>query len=105
MASVLTTGSLLVCAHGGQARTVMPSLRVRVAGQPALVQVPLVVTGCANPPPPVSTGPCVIAQFATAANRVRATGLALLVDSGRAVCTPTGTPLTVAALQARVDAQ
>lgn len=105
MASVLTAGSFLLCAHGGQARSPLPAPRIRVAGQPALVQVPLIVSGCVNAPPPANTGPCITAQFLTAAMRVRSMGLPLLVESGQSVCATTGTPLTATALQARVSAQ
>ena len=105
MPAVLTIGSTLLCAHGGQAISMAPAARLRLAGQPALVQVPFLVAGCANPPPPTGTGPCVTAQFLTAATRVRSMGLPLLVDSGLSICVPTGTPLTAVALQARVSAQ
>ena len=104
MAFVLTAGSLLVCAHGGHATPAVVAPRLQIGGQPALAQGPFFVAGCANPPPPAGTGPCVTAEFLIAATRVRSTGLALLTDAAPSLCTPTGTPLTVAALQARVRA-
>ena len=104
MASVLTIGSVVLCAHGGRATATGIAMRIRIEGQPALVQAPLVVAGCANPPPPSGTGPCVTAQFVTAATRVRSMGLPLLTDWGPSICTPTGTPLSVAVVQPRVSA-
>ena len=101
----LAVTSVLLCAHGGQARSVAPSPRVRVSGLPVLVQgAPLIVAGCVNPTPPVGLGPCVTAQFLTSAVRVRAGGLPLLLQNGVTLCVPTGTPLTVLPGQIRVRA-
>lgn len=105
MSFLLTAGSVLMCAHGGHATPTVLSPRVLVGGQPALAQAPLVVAGCANPSPPAGTGPCVTAQFLIGSARVRSMGLSLLVASGPSICVPTGTPLTVAAVQPRVRAQ
>jgi hypothetical protein len=106
MSLLLTTGSVLMCAHGGHATPVALATRVLVGGQAALAQpAPLLVAGCANPSPPAGTGPCVTAQFVSGTTRVRSSGLPLLVDSGPSICTPTGTPLTVVATQPRVRAQ
>jgi hypothetical protein len=105
MPSVLAADSVLICAHGGRATPTVLSSRVLVGGQPALLQVPLLVAACANPPPPTGTGPCVTAQFLIGTARVRSMGLSLLVDSGPSVCVPTGTPLTVAFAQSRVQAR
>ena len=101
---VLHAASTLLCAHGGQAHSVAPSARVRVGGVPVLVQVPLTVAGCANPPPPAGIGPCVTAQFITSALRVRAGGQPLLLPDGVTACMPTGTPLTAVPSQFRVRA-
>jgi hypothetical protein len=96
-------GATVVCAHGGQAQPTAPVPRVRVNGQPvATVAPPYVVAGCPNPPPPASNGPCVTAQWVTAAVRVKALGEPVLLQDSQAICTPTGTPLTVVATQVRV---
>jgi len=88
---VLSTAAVLPCAHGGQARVASVSPRVRVGGTPVLLAgAPAPVAGCANPPPP---GPCVTAQFSTAAVRVRVQGRPVLLRSSLAVCAPTGTAL------------
>jgi len=105
MSLLLTADSVLMCAHGGHATPVVFANRVLVGGAPALATAPLVVAGCANPPPPAGTGPCVTGQFLVGTTRVRSMGLSLLVDTGPSLCVPTGTPLTVVAAQPRVRAQ
>ena len=101
---VLHSGATVLCAHGGQATPTAPSPRVLVSGQPVTTQAaPYTVAGCAFVPP-AGNGPCVTAQWVVAALRVRAGGQPVLVQSGSAVCTPTGTPLTVAVTQTRVQA-
>jgi hypothetical protein len=98
---LLTTTTPLLCAHGGQARAIAPSPRVRAAGAPVLTQgSPLLVGGCPNNPP--SGLPCLTAQFMTGAVRVRANGLPVLLQDSVSACSPTPTPLTVVPLQTRV---
>jgi hypothetical protein len=60
------------------------------------------IAGCAMPPPPLGNGPCVTAQFVTAATRVLASGQPVLLFDSQAICVPTGTPLLVLATQTRV---
>jgi hypothetical protein len=63
---------------------------------------PYTISGCSFPPPPSGNGPCVIAQWITAAVRVKAMGLPVLLQDSQALCTPTGTPLNVVVTQFRV---
>jgi hypothetical protein len=101
---VLHSGATVICAHGGQATPPSPNPRVLVSGQPVATQAaPYTVAGCGFVPP-AGNGPCVTAQWVVAALRVRAGGQPVLISTGSAVCTPTGTPLTVAASQTRVQA-
>jgi hypothetical protein len=101
---VLHSGATVICAHGGQATPTAPNPRVLVSGQPVTTQAaPYTVAGCAFVPP-AGNGPCVTAQWVVAALRVRAGGQPVLLHSGSAVCSPTGTPLTVAVTQTRVQA-
>lgn len=96
-------GATVLCAHGGAAQPTAPNPRVVVSGQPTVtLAAPYVVAGCALPPPPAANGPCVTAQFVSAATRVISNGQPLLLLDSQAVCAPTGTPLLVAATQARV---
>jgi hypothetical protein len=98
-----TAGTTILCAHGGQAHSPAPNPRVKVMGQPVLLQpIPLLVAGCANPPPPANVGPCVTATSVTGAVRLKVMGMPVLLQDSQAICTPTGTPLTVIPTQMRV---
>ncbi len=101
---VLHQGATVICAHGGQAQPTMPNPRVLVNGMPVTtIAAPYVVAGCPFVPPG-GNGPCVTAQFVTAAVRVTSSGWPLLVQSSQSVCTPTGTPLLALVVQTRVTA-
>jgi hypothetical protein len=98
-------GATIICAHGGQASPSSPFPRVRLGGQPVTVQTaPHLVAGCPFAPGGTPS-PCVTANWVTAATRVRAGGQPVLLIDSQAVCVPNGTPLTIAATQARVRGQ
>jgi hypothetical protein len=100
---VLHVGATVLCAHGGQAQPTAPNPRVVVSGQPVVTMpTPYVIAGCSFPPPTAGNGPCVTAQWATAATRVLVAGQPVLLFDSQAICAPTGTPLTVAQAQTRV---
>jgi len=99
---LLHVGATVLCAHGGQAQPTVPNPRVTVTGQPTVTMTaPYVVAGCAFPPPPAGNGPCVTAQWVTAATRVTSNGQPLLVLDSQAICVPTGTPLLILVTQTR----
>lgn len=98
---LLHQGATVICAHGGQAMPAVPFPRVKVAGQPiTTLSGPYTVSGC--PFPPVSGGPCVMAQWMMGASRVMAGGAPVLLQDSQAICTPTGVPLQVLVAQPRV---
>jgi uncharacterized Zn-binding protein involved in type VI secretion len=102
---LLHQGATVLCAHGGQASPSAPSPRVRVSGQPVALQpAPHLVADC---PFNVSGGPspCVTAQWVTAALRVRAGGMPVLLADSQAVCAPNGTPVSIVMTQVRVRGQ
>jgi hypothetical protein len=100
---ILHFGATVLCAHGGQAMPTAPVARVLVSGQPvATIAAPYVVAGC--PFPPVSGGPCVTGQWVVGAMRVLAMGQPVAIQTGVAVCAPTGTPLLPVAAQPRAIA-
>ncbi|MFC5569085.1 hypothetical protein ACFPN1_03260 [Lysobacter yangpyeongensis] len=100
---VLHAGAVVLCAHGGQATPTAPVPRVTVSGQPvATIVAPYAVAGC--PFPSASGGPCVTAQWIVGALRVLAMGQPLAIQSGVALCVPTGTPLMPTVVQPRVIA-
>lgn len=98
---LLHLGATVQCAHAGQAMPTAPNARVTVAGQPTVtLPTPYTVVGCTLPP--MAGGPCVTAQFVTAATRVTSNGQPLLLLDSQAVCAPTGTPLLTLVTQTRV---
>jgi hypothetical protein len=101
---LLHAGATVLCMHAGQAQPVVPNPRVRVSGQPIVTQPnPYVVAGCSLPP--ASGGPCVTAQWITAATRVRAAGMPVLLQDSQAICMPTGTGVNILVTQMRVKGQ
>jgi hypothetical protein len=100
---LLHVGATVTCAHAGQAQATVPNPRVTAMGMPTVTLAsPYVVAGCAFPPPPGANGPCVSAQWVTAAVRVTSNGQPLLLLDSQAICAPTGTPLLIVATQTRV---
>jgi hypothetical protein len=100
---LLHVGATVLCLHAGQAQPVASNPRVKVGGQPIVTQATnYTVAGCTLPPPPAANGPCVTAQWITAATRVRAGGVPVLLQDSQAICAPTGTGLNVVVTQVRV---
>lgn len=99
---LLHVGAVVTCSHGGQAQPTVPNPRVTVMGQPTVtLAAPYVVAGCAFVPP-AGNGPCVTAQWVTAATRITSNGQPLLLLDSQAICAPTGTPLLILTTQLRV---
>ena len=98
---LLHVGATVLCSHGGQAQPAVPNPRVLASGQPIVsITSPYVVAGCAFPP--ASGGPCVSAQYVTAAVRITSMGQPVLLLDSQAICAPTGTPLIAVVVQPRV---
>jgi hypothetical protein len=101
---VLHQGATVVCTHAGQATPAAPFPRVSVSGQRIVTQPTIYnIAGCTLPTN--AGGPCVTAQWTTAATRVKAGGIPVLLYDSQATCVPTGVPLRVVATQMRVRAQ
>jgi hypothetical protein len=102
---LLHQGATVLCLHAGQAQPTVTDLRVKVSSQAIVVQSTIhTIAGCTLPTPPAANGPCVTAQWVTAATRVRASGVAVLLQDSQAICTPTGTPVNVVVTQTRARA-
>ena len=100
---ILHLGATVTCAHGGQATPTVPMPRVLVGGQPVTtIAAPYLVAGC--PFPSVSGGPCVTGQWVVGATRVLAGGVPVVIQTGSAVCAPTGVPLLPLVAQVRAVA-
>jgi len=99
---LLHAGATVLCVHAGQAQPTISNPRVKVSGQPiTMLSAPYTVAGC---PFTVSgaSSPCVTAQWVTAATRVHAGGVPVLLQDSQAVCAPNGTGVNVVVTQARV---
>ncbi|NEQ30832.1 MAG: hypothetical protein F6K04_07500 [Leptolyngbya sp. SIO4C5] len=102
---LLHQNATVLCSHAGQAQPTVVNPRVTVSGQPIVMQSSVyAIAGCTLPTPPAANGPCVTAQWVTAATRVTSMGIPVLLLDSQALCTPTGTPLVIAATQVRVSA-
>lgn len=99
---LLHQGAMVLCAHPpGQATPVVVNPRVKVSGQPIVMQTSVyTIAGCALASVP--SPPCVTATWITAATRVRANNIPVLLQDSQSTCVPTGTPLTVVLTQMRV---
>jgi hypothetical protein len=98
---LLHFGATVMCMHGGQAQPTAPNPRVMVSGQPVVtLPTQYVIAGCPFVYP--ANGPCVTAQWITAATRVLAGGVPVLLQDSQAICTPTATGLGIVVTQLRV---
>lgn len=96
--------AIVQCAHSpGQAKPTQTDPRVKVSGQKIVTQpAPYIISGCSLPPPPAGNGPCITANWTSAATRVRASGQPVLLKDSQARCAPTGTGLNILSTQTRV---
>jgi len=100
---LLHQGATVQCAHGGQAQPTVTSQTVKVGGQFVVTQsAPYTIAGCSLPPPPTGNGPCVTAQWTSAAMRITSDAQPVLLFDSQATCTPTGTPLLIVQTQTQV---
>lgn len=100
---LLHEGAEVICLHGGDAQPILTDTRVTVGGQPIVTQECVYsVAGCALPSPPTATGPCTVGTWITAATRVTASGIPVLLQDSQATCVLPGTGLLITVTQTRV---
>lgn len=100
---LLHAGAVVQCMHGGMAQPTASNPRVKLSGQPVVMQAaPYTIAGCTFPPPPAGNGPCVTAQWVMGAMRVKANGVPVLLQDSQAIAAPTGTGLIISTTQPRV---
>lgn len=100
---LLHVGATVQCMHAGPAEPTSPNPRVMVSGQPIVAQTCIyTVAGCSLPPPIVGNGPCVTCTWLTAATRVTASGIPVLLQDSQAICVLPATGLTIVTTQTRV---
>jgi hypothetical protein len=99
---LLHQGATVLCAHPpGQAQPTVPNPRVKVSNQPIVTQkTAYVIAGCGLTG--TSNPPCATAQWKTAATRVKAGHIPVLLDDSQSSCAPTLTPLSIKKTQLRV---
>ena len=100
---LLHQGATVVCPHNaGRAQPILRNRRVKINRQPIVTRSMYRITGCPNPPPPENVGPCQTAEWITAATRVKASGIPVLLRDSKSTCTPTPEPLKILSTQTRV---
>jgi uncharacterized Zn-binding protein involved in type VI secretion len=102
-AYLLHENATVLCVHppGGQAKPAVTDQRVKVSGKKIVTQPSIYnISGCTLPTQ--SGGPCVTAQWTSAATRVKVSGMPVLFKDGQAKCAPTGTGLNIVSTQTRV---
>lgn len=106
MFPLLHSGAVVLCLHGGQAEPLAVNPQVLVNGMPIVLQTAAYsISGCSFPSPPIANGPCVTAQWVSAATRISSKGIPVLLQTSQAICAPTGTGLEVVETQIRVKGQ
>ena len=86
----------VMCSHGASASPTQASTRVKIDGQPAVLQAaPWSVSGCSSQPPPNGPGVDVTGTFSTGSTRVKIEGQPVLLADSKATASATGTPLTI----------
>jgi len=103
-APLLTSNSVLLCPHGGQAlpAAAAAASRIRIDGAASVPAGTFyTVVGCSLPPS--AGGPCMSATLVAISDRVRSGDVGLLSADSPGSCQPTGAPLLIDAAQARVS--
>jgi hypothetical protein len=99
---LLDVSSTIFCKDGGKAQPITSNPRVRISGQPIVTQASVyAITGCplASVPSPF----CTTAKWITAAGRIRAGGVPIILQDSQALCDPTQTGLIIVSTQTRVS--
>lgn len=99
---LLHVGAQVQCLHAGIAQPTAVNTRVLVSGQPTVaLSSQYTIAGCTLPPPPGANGPCVTAQWTTAATRITSNGQPLLLQDSQAICASSGTGVLILTTQTR----
>ncbi len=102
MGYLLTQGATVLCLHGGQAQPTTLSTRVKIDQQAIVTQsCSYTISACSYQPGSTKI-PCVSAQWTSAATRVKASGVPVLLSDSQATCTPNGTGVNIVMTQTRV---
>jgi hypothetical protein len=85
MIPVLTTGSSVMCPHGGQAQLLTSNTSALVDGAPALLQTDMhPIVGCAFTP--VAYSPCISIRWVTGSTQAKVGGVPMLLQNSVGLC-------------------
>ena len=92
MPAILTTGSTVMCPHGGQATLFTSNTEALIDGVPALLITDIhPIAGC--PFAPVTPLPCLTIQWITGATQANVHGVPMLLQNSVGLCiNPVGAP-------------
>ena len=99
MIPILTTSSIVMCPHAGQAQLITTNTEAKVDGAPILLQTDVhPVVGCTFTP--VAYSPCVTIRWVTGAVQTNIRGVPVLLQNSVGLClnaaqAPQGTALIV----------
>jgi hypothetical protein len=97
---LLHEDATVMCTHTGDAKPQVTVSNVKVSGKAIVVQTSIYsISRCTLPTQ--SGGPCVTAAWTTAAQRIKARGIPVLLTSSKAKCVPTGVELNATITQTR----
>jgi hypothetical protein len=103
---ILHENASVSCAHSGQAMATAAVQKVKVGGQAVVVQpMPWSISGCSFTTPGGTPQPCLMAQWTSAATRVKVLSMPVLLKDSQATCVPNGTPVTIKTKQTKVMAK
>jgi len=105
MACLLTQGATVLCLHSGQAQPAVTNPRIKIAGQPIVTQSSTYTISACSYQVNGAPSPCVTAQWTSAATRVKAGGVPVLLSDSQATCTPNGTGVNIVVTQTKVKGQ
>ena len=104
MGYLLTQNATIQCMHGGQAQPSVTNSHVKVDQQAIVTQdCSYTISACSYQVGQAKV-PCVTAQWTSAAARVKAGGVPVLLSDSQATCTPNGTGVNIIMAQTRVKA-
>lgn len=101
---IVNKAATVMCQHGASAMPATASTKVKIDGQPAILQsASWTVSGCPSQPPPNGPGMDTTGTFSTGSTRVKVEGQPVLLADSQSTAAATGTPLKISnAGQAKV---
>lgn len=102
MGYLLTQDATVQCLHSGQAQPTAMSAHVKVNGQSVITQSSTYSISACSFMQGTKPSPCMTAQWTSAATRVKADGVPVLLSDSQATCIPNGTGVTIVMTQTKV---